>query len=218
MRRAVVPLASVRAPGHTARVEVDEVGVGDRLGDAGVAAAPGEQRPLQAAEQVDVLRAPGADRPDRVAESAVEDGGEARAVLDDLLEHDVGGVETALRAGRGLLSILTTSAGRSGTVCPNSSGTPVSGIRSMTSSVVVVGAAVVVVVVGGLPWWSVALVSSSARRWSLGRSSVAVVGAASLSPPPLQAVTTRPPRPAPALVLAVWTSSRSVVLIALSAG
>ena len=90
--------------------------------DAGVAAAPGEQRLVQRAEQVDVLGAAGADRADRVGVLRVEHRGEAGdAALDDLLEHDVGLVEARLRCGgsHASLSILTTSAGRSARSSPD---------------------------------------------------------------------------------------------------
>ena len=167
VRSTVVALAPVR-PSRGAVVGVDEVGVGDRPGDAGIAAAPGEQRSLQPTEQVDVLGPPRPDRPDGVGAGGVEHGGEAGADLDDLLEHDVGGVETALRAGRGLLSILTTSAGRSGGTCPYASGWPVSGILGITASVVVVAGSVgrrrLVVVATSSWWWS-----SRGRRRRLGR-------------------------------------------------
>ena len=95
---------------------------------------------------------------------------------------------------RMLLSILTTSAARSGAVWPYSSGTPVSGMRGMIASVVVVAAAVVVgaSVVSG----TVVVVDA---RVVVGASVVSgtvgggVVGAASLSPPHAAAVAARPP-------------------------
>ena len=54
---------------------------------------------FERAEQVDVLRAAGADRADGVGVLALEHRGEAGQLLDVLLEHDVGRVEAALRAG-----------------------------------------------------------------------------------------------------------------------
>ena len=78
---------------------VDEVGLADDAVDARVAAAPRQERPVEAAEHVDVLAAPAADRPDGVRRVGVEHRGEAgQAPLDDLLEHDVGQVEADLRA------------------------------------------------------------------------------------------------------------------------
>ena len=51
-------------------------------------------------EQQHVLRAPGADRSDRVGSLRVEHGGEPGELLDDLLVDDVGLVETDLRLVR----------------------------------------------------------------------------------------------------------------------
>ena len=64
--------------------------------DGLVAAAVGEDRVVEAGEQVDVLGASGADVADRVGVRGVEHGGEAGHALDDLLVHDVGLVETGL--------------------------------------------------------------------------------------------------------------------------
>ena len=72
-----------------------------------------------------------ADRTDRIDVLGVEHRGEpGEAVVDVFLEHDVGLVETRLRAApAGGSSILTTSAGRSGISDGSAIGTPVSGMR-----------------------------------------------------------------------------------------
>ena len=75
-------------------------------------------------------------RPDRIgptglASLAVEHSGEAGAALDDLLEHDVGGVESALRAGLGVVVDLDDQRRAVGWQLPGASGRPVSGIRGI---------------------------------------------------------------------------------------
>ena len=96
------------------------------------------------------------------------------AALDDLLEDDVGDVETAGRPAGGVLSIFTTSAARC-RAASLSSGTPVSGCR----------------IVGGrrgaswtTTWWS----SPSRSSWSWTSTTSWYESAA--SPPPPQAAAT----------------------------
>ncbi len=111
----------------------------------------------------------------------------------------------------GLLSILTTSAGRSGGTCPYASGWPVSVILGITGSVVVVGGSVVVgaavVVVASVVVVVFFLVVVGASVVSGTVDSAAVVSAASLSPLQALATTARPP-----------TSSREASVLARPAG
>ena len=121
------------------RAEVDEVAGVDRRGDRPVAAAPGEQRVVEHAEQVDVLDAAGADRTDGVRAAAVEDHREAgEVVVDDLLDDDVGLVEPGLRpgAGRRCRSSPPVPAGRP---AGSSNGVPSNGFTGPAGTVVVVG-------------------------------------------------------------------------------
>src|SRR3954453_5387657 len=77
--------------------DVDEFAVVDLVGHGGVSTAPREQWMVERGEQVDVLDPTGADRTDGISVSTLEHHRKpGEAVVDDLLEHEVGFVEPAL--------------------------------------------------------------------------------------------------------------------------
>ena len=132
-------------------------------------------------------------RPDRIGPTGLAPllwNTAAKRVPTSTISSNTMSAELSPLCGRatGLLSILTTSAGRSGGSCPYSSGWPVSVILGITASVVVVAGSVVVdsavVVVASLVVVVLrVVVGASVVSGTVG---AAVSSAASLSP--LQAV------------------------------
>ena len=123
-RAGLVPRVGV---GRDDVVHIDEADLGhlelDHVATAGVA----EHRRPELAEVVRVGRAAAADRPDAIRVTALEHRDEpCVAALDRFLDDHVGLVECGLRSASGAFSILTASAGRSGTSFPGT-GSPVSG-------------------------------------------------------------------------------------------
>ena len=118
-----------------------------------VATAVGEDRVVEAGEQLHVLGASGADVADRVGVRRVEHGGETGHSLDDLLVHDVRLVETGLRMR--VDTVVDLDDQRRPRAC-----TPPGPRRARPST-------------GGAPrgpWWS-GRRSSSGQPWSWARGS-----------------------------------------------
>ena len=126
-------------PGREPGIEIDEVGVADEVADAGVATAPREHRTVEWSEHVDVLRATGPDRADRIGVVGWNTAANRVSVPSTISSKTMSALFSPdWGRARGWLSIFTTSAGRARISSAELTGSPVSGILTTSGNVVVV--------------------------------------------------------------------------------